>query len=271
MPLLWTPSRLTLTDMLDEVRASVAATLPDRSSPETRVDDVPLWRPLPGPQTLAYESQADELFYGGAGGGGKTDLLLGLAITQHRSSIVFRREFTQFRGPEGIIERSKQIIGLHGRLNENLYVWRGLPSGRSIEFGAVKDEKDKQKYLGRPHDLKAFDEIPEFPEAVYRFLIGWLRTSVEGQRTRVVVTGNPPTTPEGQWVIRYWGPWLDKHHPHPAKPGELRWFATLDGKDVEVPSPDPVRDGHGELVVPRSAASCRRASRTIRTTSARGT
>lgn len=37
------------------------------------------WRPLPGPQTMAYSSPADELFYGGAAGGGKTDLLLGVA------------------------------------------------------------------------------------------------------------------------------------------------------------------------------------------------
>ena len=30
----------------------------------------PAWQPLPGPQTVAYHSPADELFYGGAGGGG---------------------------------------------------------------------------------------------------------------------------------------------------------------------------------------------------------
>lgn len=31
----------------------------------------PLWRPLPGPQTAAYESEADIIGYGGAAGGGK--------------------------------------------------------------------------------------------------------------------------------------------------------------------------------------------------------
>ena len=41
------------------------------------------WKPLPGPQTQAFESQADELFYGGASGGGKTALLLMLAIHSH--------------------------------------------------------------------------------------------------------------------------------------------------------------------------------------------
>jgi hypothetical protein len=39
------------------------------------------WVPLPGPQQQAYKSQADEVFFGGAAGPGKTQLLLGLAYT----------------------------------------------------------------------------------------------------------------------------------------------------------------------------------------------
>jgi len=31
-----------------------------------------IWRPLPGPQTMAYNSVADVIGYGGAAGGGKT-------------------------------------------------------------------------------------------------------------------------------------------------------------------------------------------------------
>ena len=48
------------------------------------VDDLlPDWAPLPGQQTLAYDSEADELFYGGAAGGAKSDLLLGLGLPAH--------------------------------------------------------------------------------------------------------------------------------------------------------------------------------------------
>ena len=185
-----------------------------------------------------------------------TDLLIGLAATAHRNSVIFRRETTQFAGAEGMIERSRAIVGIRGDFNGSTRVWRNIDGFRSIEFGAVSNEKDRDKWRGRPHDLKAFDELPQFSESLYRFLIGWLRTSVPGQRTRVVSTGNPPDTEEGQWVIKYWGPWLDKSHPNPADPGELRYFAVVDGKDVERPDGEPFwstdRDGKRELIRPRS-------------------
>jgi hypothetical protein len=41
------------------------------------------WTLNPGPQTDAYTSEADELYFGGRAGGGKTALLLILAATQH--------------------------------------------------------------------------------------------------------------------------------------------------------------------------------------------
>lgn len=47
-----------------------------------------LWVPNPGPQTDAYICEADELFYGGQAGGGKTDLGLGLALTAHQRGLI---------------------------------------------------------------------------------------------------------------------------------------------------------------------------------------
>jgi hypothetical protein len=54
--------------------------------------------PNTGPQTQAYFSEADEVFYGGGAGGGKSALLCGLAIEEHGKSIIFRREFPQVKG-----------------------------------------------------------------------------------------------------------------------------------------------------------------------------
>ncbi|OHD28151.1 MAG: terminase [Spirochaetes bacterium GWB1_59_5] len=190
--------------------------------------NAPVWVPLPGPQTEALESEADILFYGGAAGGGKSDLLIGASLTQHVKSLILRRESTQL---QGILDRITEILGGRDGYNGQEKVWR-MPD-RQMEFGSVKDSGDEIKYQGRPHDLLGFDEICHFLESQFRFLLGWLRTTKKGQRCRVICTGNPPTDSDGQWVKQFWGPWLDKKHPNPAKPGELRWYAMIDGKEVE--------------------------------------
>jgi hypothetical protein len=189
------------------------------------------WTPFPGPQSEALRSAADFLFYGGAAGGGKSDLILG-AAGGHKRSIIFRREYPQLKG---IIDRSLEIFAGDGRFTKSPVPLWELSGGRSIEFGAVQHAGDEQKYQGRAHDLKAFDEITHFHESQFRYLTGWKRSADAKQRTRVIATGNPPTDTDGDWIIRFWAPWLDKTHPRPAFPGELRWFTTVAGKDIEVP------------------------------------
>ncbi len=190
---------------------------------------------MTGPQTQALTTEADVTFYGGAAGGGKTDLLLGLALTRHKRSIIFRREYTQLRAIE---DRAIEIVGHRRGYNASDKIWN-LPDGRRLELGAAARPGDEQKFQGRPHDLKAFDEIGHFTESQFRFLRGWLRSTDPGQRCRVVATGNPPTSTEGDWVIRHWAPWLDQQHANPARPGELRWFAVVDGAEVEVENAGP--------------------------------
>lgn len=212
------------------------------------------WYPQVGPQTWAAESPADVLFYGGSAGGGKTDLLCGLAIAHHERSIIFRREGVQLVGIE---ERITEILGSRDGYNSQDSLWRlpklpGLEVGRTLELGSVKDPGDWIKYQGRPHDLICFDEITHFLEMQVRQLMGWKRTGKVGVRQRVVMAGNPPTDADGEWVIRFFAPWLDLDHPNPAKPGELRWFvADADGKDMEVPNSRPVQVG-GKWVQPHS-------------------
>jgi hypothetical protein len=220
--------------------------------------EVPVWTPLPGPQSAAFSSEADELFYGGAAGGGKTDLLLGTGLQNHWRTIVFRREFQQLKG---IKDRSNELYYDIGKYNGSDWTWR-FKDGRTIEFGACQFEGDEQKYQGRPHDLKGFDEVTHFTKRQYKFLTGWNRTTKidpstgKFYRTRVIACGNPPTTAEGQWVADYWAPWLNPSHPDPALPGELRWFITnSDGDDMEVSSPDPIYmeiNGQETEIFPRS-------------------
>jgi hypothetical protein len=192
------------------------------------------WQPNPGPQTEAMESIADELFYGGQAGGGKTDLIVGLSITRHTKSLVLRRTN---REATKLVDRYTEVLGSREGYNGQDHVWR--LDDRIIDISGCQHEDDKQKFKGSPHDLIAFDEIPDFTETQYRFIIGWNRSANPKQRCRVVATGNPPTTPEGLWVLKYWAPWVDPNHPNPAKAGELRWFTTINGEDTEVDGPGP--------------------------------
>jgi len=206
------------------------------------------WQPDPGPQTNAFNSPADVIGYGGAAGGGKSDLLIGMCSTQQHKSIIFRREYPQIKD---IIARALEVTqdirtGFNGQSG-----MLTLDGGRTIEFGSMKDERDWQKYKGRPHDCKCYDEATEFLESQVRSTMGWLRTVREDQRTRVIMTFNPPTSVEGMWVVRFFGPWLEKNHPRPAKPGELRWYATIDGEEVECEDGEPFMHG-GEEIQPLS-------------------
>lgn len=208
----------------------------------------PIWTPLKGPQTEAWLSEADELYYGGSAGGGKSALLVGLALTAHQKSIIFRREYGQLRD---ILDYSQQVAGPRGKLSMGPPPILRMRDDRRIEYAGVESPNDVTKFQGRPHDLKAFDELPQFLESQYRFLIGWNRSAIPGQRCRVVGAGNPPTNSDGEWVVRRWAPWLDVQHSNPALPGELRWFAMVDGKDTEVESGEPF-DYKDETIHPRS-------------------
>jgi hypothetical protein len=216
---------------------------------EAQTAALPLWSPFPGkPQEAAYRHPADVLGYGGAAGGAKTDLLIGLAMTAHRRAIIFRREATTLTA---IVDRCREILSIAGRHVKGTEILR-LGDGRQIEFGGCKDLGDEQKYRGRPHDFIGIDEADQFLEFQVRFLQGWLRTSVPGQRCRVVLTFNPPATADGRWLLDYFGPWIDKKHPRPAQQGELRWYATLpSGKEVERADGQPFVHA-GESIQPKS-------------------
>lgn len=191
------------------------------------------WIPNPGPQTDAYFSEADELLFGGEAGGGKSDLGIGLSLTCHKRSLVLRRTNKE---AEKLFDRYADIIGNEDGKNAQKG-WR--IDGRVIDIGGCQLERDKQKRKGIPHDLKFFDELVDFTESQYLFITTWTRSSDPAQRSRVVATTNPPTNPEGMWVVRRWAAWLDPTHPNPAKDGELRWYTSIGGVDTEVDGPGP--------------------------------
>lgn len=144
------------------------------------------WVPNPGPQTDAYYCQADELFYGGSGGGGKTALICGVAVNEHFDIHMFRREGVQLRG---IIKELTSILGNTDGFNSQLGIWRVPGTGQTIELAGVKDEDDKIDWQGRAADAKLFDEITHFclhPDTEVLTDRGWVSIADVTTRDRVL-------------------------------------------------------------------------------------
>ncbi len=181
------------------------------------------WIPNPEnvPQTTAYYSQADLMLYGGAAGSGKTALLVGLAMTSHERSVIFRRKSVDLRGVEEyLLEVAKGRDGWNG---QDKILRR---PGRVVELGHLEAPGSEKSWQGRPHDFIGFDEGAQLARAKVQFVMGWLRSTNPNQRRRVVIASNPPTGGDGDWLLEWFAPWLDERFPNPAKMGELRWAAT---------------------------------------------
>jgi len=220
---------------------------------ETFKDEV--WIANPGPQHEALISKADLLLYGGQGGGGKTDLLAGLALGQHQRSLILRPQYTDL---SAIIERFTNIAGTTTGLNKSPPPQFRF-GDRVIDFGAANSLDAAETWQGNPHDLIGFDEACQFLEVVVRFLMGWNRAADQvlggeiTQRSRTVLASNPPIGPEGEWIIGMFRPWLDITHTSPAAHGELRWYITdPDGRDMEVKDGNDIKEFDNVKYIPKS-------------------
>ncbi len=211
------------------------------------------WKPHPDnvPQCRAVDHPADVLLFGGEVGGGKSALICGLSLTRHWRSAIFRRVRKHTTDLEDQLIR---FAGTRRGYSDGKF---NLPDGRYVELAGVKNLGDEENWRGEAHDLKAFDQVEQFHPKQFRFLAGWNRTHRKAQRCRIVATANPPINEEERWILKYWGPWLDPTHPHPAEDGELRWYVTVtrhgEDVDVEVDGPDPVEiDGETRYPLSRS-------------------
>lgn len=202
--------------------------------------------PSLGPQYEAWQSPADILLFGGSGGGGKTALGVGLALIGHKRSLLMRRQGTELQGlTDEAIKFNGTKVGFNGSYPQKLRT----REGRLIEFGSAQYPGDELKWRGIPHDYLYIDEAGEWLGNMIRNLIGWVRTTDEEQRCRVILGSNPPTSADGEWMVKMFAPWLDPTHAKPAEQGELRWFVMDDEMDMEVPGPGGY-DITGNLIPP---------------------
>jgi Terminase large subunit, T4likevirus-type, N-terminal len=214
-----------------------------------KVEEWQLWEPYPIQQKL-LDCDASLVGFGGSGGGSKTTAILFAAYLKHKKSLILRKTYPNLKE---IIERSRELFhGSGGKYNSIDKMWR-FPGGKNIEMGALQYEQEKDNYRGREHSGLFVDEVTELPGgwATLQFLMGWMRSPEVDQKCQCVITFNPPSTPEGEWIKEVFAAWIDPFHENPAESGEIRWFANIDGKDTEVEQTEPF-ELNGELIEPMS-------------------
>jgi phage terminase large subunit-like protein len=161
------------------------------------------WVPYPKQaKAVDLAGKCFELLFGGAAGPGKSMMLRGYACdfaASHPGAhiAIVRRTLPQLRQTHGL--HLPEMIGDKAAQNRSEFTWT-FPNGAIIRFISLPNAGDEQQYKSAEFDLLLFDELTEFLETQYTFMLSRVR-SAKGHRAHVVSTSNP----EGsgfRWVKR---------------------------------------------------------------------
>lgn len=168
---------------------------------------VPHW-PHPPQEAFLWLSQLEAL-YGGAAGGGKSDALLMAALeyvdVPGYAALILRKTYADLALPGAIMDRSKTwLMGTDAQWNDNLKQW-AFPSGATLTFGYLQTTNDKFRYQGAELQYIAFDELTQFDETDYAYLLSRLRRPSDGPLSLVPLRMRAASNPGGRghrWVKR---------------------------------------------------------------------
>lgn len=151
-------------------------------------------KPQPGPQTRFLASKADIVIYGGEAGGSKTFSLLmegARNITVKGSqSVIFRRETTDIKDGGMWDEAYPMYMELGCKANHQTLRFT-YPNAGFIKFDHLQHEKDKFSHQGKQWGFVGFDEVTQFTESQFFYLLSRNRSVVVKPYMRATCNPDP--------------------------------------------------------------------------------
>jgi predicted phage terminase large subunit-like protein len=132
-------------------------------------------------QRLALDlNDVEELFWGGAAGGGKTLGLIMLALqyvdVPGYSAAIFRLTKEDLDKPGSILDiATSMFAGTAAKWDGDAHAFR-FPSGATIHFGYGQSKREiERRYQGPGFQMIGVDELGQWTEEAYRYLFSRLR------------------------------------------------------------------------------------------------
>ena len=115
-------------------------------------------------------------------------------------ALILRKNFADLALPGAVMDRAEDWLrGSGAKWVDKEKSWL-FPSGASLTFGYLEYERQKYRYQGAEFQFIAFDELTQFPEAVYRYLFSRLRRLVGVEVPIRMRTASNPGGVGHHWV-----------------------------------------------------------------------
>jgi Terminase large subunit, T4likevirus-type, N-terminal len=157
------------------------------------------------PQERFLALDCREALYGGAAGGGKSDTLLMAALQYAHvpgySALILRRTYADLSLPGAIMSRSHEWLrGTQAAWNDQRKTWT-FPSGATLTFGYMEQDSHRYRYQGAEFAFVGWDELTQFSEAQYLYLLSRLRRTTNSPVPLRVRSASNPGGSGHQWVM----------------------------------------------------------------------